>query len=407
MDALVERAGGLDVHKKQVTASILVPGEGSKLRKETRTFRTLTRELLALRDWLKLEGVTHVGMESTGVYWKPVHAVLEGDFTVIVGNAHHIKNVPGRKTDVKDAEWLAQLVRHGLIRASFVPPPLLREMRELARYRRKLVETRSGERNRVQKLLEGANIKLGSVASDVFGVSGMLMLSALVKGIQSPAEMASLAKGKLRDKATDLELALEGRMGESQRFLLGEQLTLLAELDRRIAVIEERLALKMKPYCAQVELLTQLPGVDWVLAASIVAELGVDMKVFRTSKHAAAWAGLAPGNNESAGKQRNARSRTGNVYLKTAMVEAAHGAARTKGGYHQAQFRRLAKRGKLKAYVAIGHSLLIAAYHMLRDQADYRELGGDHFDKLNNARNEKRMVQRLQALGYDVRPKAA
>lgn len=407
METIVERACGLDVHKKQVTASIIVPGAGAKLRQETRTFGTTTSELKTLCAWLSSEGVTQVGMESTGVYWKPVHAILEEHFTLIVGNAHHIKNVPGRKTDVKDSQWLAQLVRWGLIRASFVPPPLLREMRELTRYRRKVVEARSAERNRVQKLLENANIKLSSVASDVFGVSGMLMLKALAEGKLTAAEMADLAKRKLKAKKPELQLALDGRMTESHRFLLSEQLSLLAEYDRRIAAIEARLATKLEPYRAQVALLTQLPGIDWVLAATIVAELGVDMTVFRSAKHAAAWAGIAPGNNESGGKQRSSKSRSGNVHLKTALVEAAHGAARTKGGYHQAQFKRLAKRGKLKAYVAIGHSLLIAAYHMLRDNQPYRDLGGDYFDKLTAHRREKRLVRQLEALGYAVTPKAA
>lgn len=407
METVVERACGLDVHKKQVTASIIVPGDGAKLRQQTRTFGTTTRELESLRDWLTAEGVTQVGMESTGVYWRPVHAILEGHFALIVGNAHHIKNVPGRKTDVKDSQWLAQLVRFGLIRASFVPPPVLREMRELTRYRRKLVEGRSAQRNRIQRLLENANIKLGSVASDVFGVSGMLMLAALAKGEASPEQMAALAKGKLREKSAALTLALEGRMTESLRFLLTEQLSHLAHLDQSIKTIEARLEQQLQPYRAQVELLTQLPGVDWVLAATIVAELGVDMSVFHSAKHAAAWAGIAPGNNESAGKQHKAKTRSGNVHLKTALVEAAHGAARTKGGYHQAQYRRLAKRGKLKAYVAVGHSIFIAAYHMLRDGQPYRDLGADHFDKLAGKRRANRLARQLEALGYDVKPKAA
>jgi transposase len=407
MEAIVERACGIDVHEKQVTVTIIVPGERGKLRKETRTYRTLTRELVRLGKWLSSEGVTHVGMESTGVYWKPVHAVLEGHFTLLVGNAQHIKNVPGRKTDVKDSEWLAMLVRHGLILASFVPEPALRELRELTRYRRKLVEGRSAQRNRVQKLLETANIKLASIVSDVFGVSGMLMLNALVAGTASPADMAGLAKGRMRSKTADLELALEGRLTDGYRFLLKEQLALLEDLERRIAAIEDRIAVVAQPYQRAIDLLAEMPGIDTVLAATIVAEIGTDMRVFRSAKHLAAWAGVAPGNNESAGKQRRTRSRRGNVHLKTALVEAAHGAARKKGGYHQAQFKRLAKRGKLKAYVAIAHSLLIAAYHMLSDGTVYRDLGGDYFDKLNRGQRERRLVRQVEAMGYEVRPRAA
>jgi len=407
MEALVERACGLDVHKKQVTVSIIVPGKGNRLRRETRTFGTVTRELERLREWLRAEGITHVGMESTGIYWRPVYAVLEGHFTLIVANAQHIKNVPGRKTDVKDAEWLANLVRHGLIRASFVPGPLLRELRELTRYRRKLVEAQSAQRNRVQKLLETANIKIGSVASDVFGVSGMRILRALVDGEQAPATMAGLAVGKLRNKRAELELALEGCMTEAHRFLLGEQLALLDQFAERIQNIEKRIEAKIVPYREAVALLAELPGVDNLLAVTIIAEMGDDMRVFPTAAHAAAWAGVAPGNNESGGKQRRSRARRGNVFLKTALVEAAHGAARTKASYYSALFKRKAPAGKQKALVTVAHSILVAAYHMLKNGTAYRDLGGDYFDRLNQNRTANRLIRRLEALGYEVKPKVA
>ena len=408
MDTVVEKVCGLDVHKKSVTAALLV-FEGGKVRKETRKFGTLTGNLEALRDWMKAAGVTHVGMESTGVYWKPVHAILEGHFTLIVGNAHHIKNVPGRKTDMNDAQWLASLMRCGLIRPSFIPPPVLRELRDLTRYRRKLVEAETAERNRVQKLLESANIKLASIASDIFGVSGRRMLKALVDGELAPEQMAELSVGLLRKKREDLKASLEGRFNGHHRFLLRKQLSRVDALQKDIADIEARIDSVIEPFKAQRDLLCTMPGVDRILAATIIAELGVDMSVYTSDSHAAAWSGVAPGNNESAGKSRRARTRDGNIHLKTALVEAAHGASRTNGTYCQAQFKRLCRRGKKVAYVAVGHSLLVAAYHMLKNNAPYRELGGNHFDSLNRGRTEKKLVQRLNKLGYDVAltPRAA
>jgi transposase len=406
MEPIIERCAGVDVGQAVVVVCILV-GEGHKKpRKEVRTFRTLTKELLEMRDWFLSEGITHVGMESTGVYWKPVYAVLEDHFEVIVGNAHHIKNVPGRKTDVRDAEWLADLVRHGLIAKSFVPPPPIRVLRDLLRYRRKLVESRTSERNRLLKLLETANIKLSSVASDVFGVSGMLMLKALLEGTSTPQEIARLAKGRLREKIADLELALEGRMDFDHRFLLGLQLQRLEQAETDIAKVDERIEERLKPYEEQHTRLKQIPGVDHVIAAILIAELGVDMTVFHSADHLAAWAGMCPGNNESAGKRKNTLARKGNIHLKTALYEAARPASQTKGSYFKDKFYRLkARRGYKRAAIAVGHKILNAAYHMLAKGEDYKDLGEAYLDHLDKTKTAGNLVRRLQRLGYEVKIK--
>ena len=403
MEPIVERSCGLDVHQATVVACLLVGSANQRPRKEVRSFGTKTRELMDLRDWLRENGCTLVGMEATGIYWKPVHAVLEDDFEVVVGNAHHIKNVPGRKTDVKDSEWIADLLRHGLIAKSFVPPKPIRELRDLLRYRRKLVESRSAERNRLQKLLETANIKLASVASDVFGVSGMAMLKALVRGEATPAEMAQLAKKRLRQKLGELELALEGRVEEHHRFVLEIQLSRLEEVDKHIAKLDERIDTKLAPYREHHIRLAQIPGVDRVLAAVMIAELGTDMTVFKSAGHLAAWAGVCPGNNESAGKKKKGTARKGNVHLMTALVEAAHGASRKKDSYFKDKFFRLkARRGYLRAAVAIAHKILKAVYVMLSTGADYRDLGAAYLDAVDSRRVTGNLVRRLERLGYDV-----
>ena len=303
MEAIVECCAGLDVHQASVVACVLIGRPGCKPHKEIRSFATLTSSLETLRDWLKELGVTHVGMESTGVYWKPVHTILEGHFTLIVGNAHHIKAVPGRKTDVKDAEWLADLVRHGLIKPSFVPPPAIRELRDLVRLRRSLAEARSTERNRTLKLLETANIKLASVASEVFGVSGMAMLEALIENKTAPAEMAELARGKLRRKREPLALALDGRMSEHHRYVLAFHLRRLAAIEQDLRTLDARILERVQPFQAQRQLLQQIPGVDALIAATIIAEIGIDMSVFGNAMRLAAWAGVCPGNHQSAGKR--------------------------------------------------------------------------------------------------------
>lgn len=410
MEPIVERVAGVDVGQASVAATVLLGRSNERPRKQTRTFRTLTRELLAMREWFAALGVTHVGMEGTGIYWVPVYEVLEDGFEVIVGNARHIRNVPGRKTDVKDSEWLADLVRHGLIAKSYVPPRPLRELRELLRYRRKLVETRTAERNRLLKLLETANIKLASVASNVFGVSGMLILRALVETQDDPRQLATLAKGQLRRKGDDLALALEGRLSPHHRFLLRLQIRRLDLLGADIATVEDSIRQALAPYQREHTLLQQIPGVDWVLAAVIVAEIGTDMTVFRSVKHLAAWAGVCPGNNESGGRRRRAPVRKGNPHLQTALVEAASAAARKKQSYLRDKFFRLkARRGYKRAAMAIAHKILIAAYHMLRDHTDYKDLGEGYLDALSRHHTTNSLVRRLERLGYqvDIKPKAA
>jgi transposase len=403
MEAIVERVGGVDVGQATVVATVLVGAAHERARKETRTFRTVTRDLLALREWLLAKEVTHVALEGTGIYWRPVYEVLEDAFELILGNAHHIKNVPGRKTDVKDSEWLADLARHGLIAKSFVPPKPLRRLRELLRYRRKLLESRTAERNRLLKLLETANIKLASVASNVFGVSGRLMLQTLLDGGATPSAMAALAQGRRRKKVAELEQALEGRLDEHHRFLLELQLRRLDHVDVDLASLDARIDEGLMPYRAPCAVLQQIPGVSRVVAAVIVAELGTDMTVFRSAQHAAAWAGVCPGNNESAGRHRRAGARKGNVHLRTALVEAAVAASHTKGSYLRDKFYRLrARRGTKRAAMAIGHKILIAAYHLLATGAPYRDLGATYLDGLEKRHTTQNLVRRLERLGYEV-----
>ena len=403
MQTLVERGCGLDVHQATVVACLLIVLQSGKVYKQVRTFGTTTRDLMSLREWLLSEGCTHVAMESTGVYWKPVYAILEGAFEIVVANAQHVKKVPGRKTDVKDAEWIADLLCHGLLRASFVPPKPIRELRDLTRYRRKLVESRSAERNRLLKVLETANIKLASVVSDVFGASGRLMLLALAEGKDTAQEMAQLAKKQLRKKIPELQLALEGRMEEHHRFLLSVQLHRLWAVEKDLAIVEQRIQDKLKPYSAEVTLLDEIPGVDTTLAGAIIAELGVDMSVFENVSQLASWAGVCPGNNESAGKRRSSRIPKGNVYLKTALVEAANAVAKAKGTYLRDKFYRLkARRGYKRAAVAVAHKILVAIYHMLSHRVCYNELGDLYLDKLNKHHLTRNLVHRLQRLGYTV-----
>lgn len=410
MEPIVEGVAGVDIGQAGVAATVLLGKAHERPRKETRTFRTLTRSLLEMREWFGSLGVTRVGMEGTGIYWVPVYEVLEDAFEVVVGNARHIKNVPGRKTDVKDSEWLADLTRHGLIAKSYVPPRPLRELRELLRYRRKLVESRTAERNRLLKLLETANIKLASVASNVFGVSGMLMLRALVETEGDPRQLAELAKGQLRRKHDDLVLALEGRINAHHRFLLRLQIRRLDLLEADIATVEDAIRRALVPYQREHELLQQIPGVDWVVAAVIIGEIGTDMAVFRSVEHLAAWAGVCPGNNESGGRQRRAPVRKGNPHLQTALVEAASAAGHKKDCYLRDKFFRLkVRRGYKRAAMAIAHKILIAAYHILRDRTDYKDLGANYLDALAHQHTTRNLVRRLERLGYqvEIKPKAA
>lgn len=403
MEPLIERCCGLDVHQETIVACLLVGKADERPRKETRTFRTVTRELLALREWLQEAGCTHVGMESTGVYWMPVYAILEDVFDLTVGNAQHIKNVPGRKTDVKDAEWIADLLRHGLIRKSFVPPKPIRDLRDVVRYRRKLVQSRATERNRLLKLLETANIKLSSFLTNVFGVSGMAMLEALVEGESTPEQMAQLSKGRLRRKVADVELALDGRLADHHRFLLRIQIERLKQADTQVDALDLRIDEILKPSREQAQRLITIPGVSSVVASQLIAEMGTDMTVFKSEAHLASWAGVCPGNHESAGKRQRGTKRKGNIHLTTALVEAAQAAIKKKGAYLRDKFHRLkARRGYKRALMAIAHKILIAAYHMLRDKTDYRDLGDDYLDRMSKSRTTTALVRRLERLGYNV-----
>jgi transposase len=399
MDVVHSYCAGLDVHKKTVVAAIIVPGK-----KETRTFETMTADLLALSDWLMTVGVTHVAMESTGEYWKPVFNILENNFEeVLLVNAHHIKSVPGRKTDVKDADWIADLLRHGLLKASFIPPVGQRELRELTRYRSTFVQEKATLVNRIQKVLESANIKLASVASNVVGVSGRAMLAALIEGQSSPSEMAELSKGRLREKREQLVKALEGQVKAHHRFVLTELLCQVDSLDETIARFDEQIEDYCRPFEEVVELLDTIPGVARQTAEIIVSEIGVDMSRFESAHHLAAWAGLAPGNHESAGKRLSGKKRRGNKALGVALNQAAHAAAHMKNTYLSAQYHRLAgRRGQKKAIVAVAHSILVISYHIIKRKEPYRELGGDYFDKRRPEVTAKRLMKRLEQLGFNV-----
>lgn len=403
MEIVHTYCAGLDVHKKTVVAAIIVPDEVGGLRKEVRTFGTMTGELLALSDWLMNCEVSHVAMESTGEFWKPVFNILENNFEVLLVNAQHIKAVPGRKTDVKDAEWIAELLRHGLLKASFVPPLGQRELRELTRYRSTFVRTRATLVNRVHKLLEGANIKLTSVASDVLGVSGRAMLEAIVAGQSRSSEMAELARGRMRDKRELLSKALEGHVQDYHRFVLAELLTQIDSLDETIERFNEQVAEYCRPFEEAVSLLDTIPGVGREVAEVIVSEIGTDMSCFPSANHLASWAGVSPGNHESAGKRYSGKTTKGNHALSAALNQAAHAAARTKNTYLSAQYHRLAaRRGNKVAIVALEHTLLVIGYHLILRKEPYRELGGDYFDKRRPEATAKRLIKRLEALGYSV-----
>jgi transposase len=398
MQVVYEHCCGLDVHKKMVVACVITP-EG----KQIRSFGTLTKQLLELSDWLARQGVTHVAMESTGVYWKPVCNILEEGLEVLVVNAKHVKIVPGRKTDVKDAEWIADLLRHGLLRASFVPDRAQRELRELVRLRRRLVQERSGVVNRIQKVLEGANIKLASVASDVTGASGLAMLRQIAAGQSDPEALAELARGRLRDKMDALQEALLGLVGDHQRFMLNSQLRHLDFLDAEIARSDEEVSERMRPFEEALEMVDEIPGVGRRVAEELVAEIGTDMDQFPSAAHLASWAKVSPGNNESAGKRKSGRTGKGNPWLKATLVEAAQAASRTKNRYLSAQYRRLAaRRGAKRAIMAVAHSILTSVYYMLSRRVHYHELGGDYFDARDRNTVIKRSVRRIELLGYKV-----
>jgi transposase len=448
MDVVYRRCCGLDVHKKMVVACLLSLDERGQRQKEVRVFTTMTKDLLALADWLTAAECTQVAMESTGVFWKPIFALLEGQCEVVLANAQHLKAVPGHKTDIKDAEWIADLLQHGLLRPSFIPPLAQRQLRELTRYRSTLVAERARLVNRLHKLLEDTNLKLTAVVTDVTGVSARAMLEALLAGETDPAALAGLARGKLRKKRAQLEQALEGRLQAHHRFLLTTQLAHLDDLDAYITACDQEIIQSLTPevaaaepeqpgqgrasqereeaslqsdsspaeagaapdaaagppsYLQAAQLLDTIPGVNQRLAEIILAEIGADMRRFPSARHLASWVGICPGNQQSAGKRLSGKTRQGDRWLRQALIEAAHGAMRTKDTYLSAQGRRLSlRRGKRRAVVAVGHSILIIAYHVLRRHQPYQDLGSNYFDERDRTIVARQSIRRLEQLGYKV-----
>jgi transposase len=403
MDVIVERPAALDVHKAQVTACVRVPGEDGERRSEVREFSTMVGGLLVLRDWLKAHDVTQVAMEATSVYWKPVWAVLEDDFELLLVNARHVKNLPGRKTDVKDAEWLCQLLEAGLLRASFVPPKPIRALRQLTRYRKAQIKERQREANRLHKALEDTGIKLDCVATDILGKSGRAMLDALCHGTTDPEILADLAQGRLRKKIPALKEALEGRFEPLHALLVSSILAHLDFLDEQIERLSGAIEEQLRPFAPAVELLRSVDGIETRTAQNILAEIGVDMSVFPSAGHLASWGGQCPGNDQSAGKRRSGRTRKGSKWLNDALKDAAMAAIRTNDSYLQAQYKRLRPRvGHGRALGAVKHSILCACWHMLTTGELYRDLGGDYFRKRDPERQTKRLVAQLERLGHKV-----
>lgn len=444
MERIYQRCCGIDIHKKVIVACLLVLTADGHQQKEVRRFRTVTNELLDLLDWLKAAECTHVAMESTGVYWKPIYNILEGHLELLVVNAQHIKAVPGRKTDVRDAEWIADLLQHGLLKGSYIPPAPQRELRELTRYRMSLVQERSRAVNRLQKTLEDTNLKLGDVASDILGKSARAMLEALLAGQTDPRKLADLARGRLKAKRPQLEEALVGTVKPHHRFLLSEQLVLIDSLDEAIERVSQEIAQRLDPppdpapnvpeaqaepdeqgegqrteveraerlperenhdlsWKEAVRLLDSIPGINQRSAEGILAEIGIDMTRFPTAGHLASWAGICPGNHESAGKRLSGKTRKGSPWLRNLLVEAAHAASHSKNTYLSALYHRIKARGGAKqALVAVAHAILVAIYHMLDRASSYQDLGGTYFDEHDRKAVEKRLVRRLEKLGYQV-----
>jgi transposase len=401
MEVLYPRAAGLDVHAQTVVAAVRI-AEGTKVSREARTFGTTTRELLLLNDWLKEFRVTHVGMEATGVYWKPVWHVLESDFALVLGNAKEIRNVPGRKTDVNDATWLSDLVAHGLIRGSFVPPRPIQDLRDLTRTRKQMMRERGQHVQRLQKVLEDANVKLTNVLSDITGASGRAILEAIIRGESDPKRLAALADVRVKASKAELRDALQGCVRDHHRFMLQIHLRQIDAIERAVELLEAEVERALEPFREQFERLMGMPGMSEVMAATVIAEIGVDMSVFPTAGHLLAWAGLSPRQDESAGKRRSNRTKK-QRWLKTAMVQAAWAASKKRNSYFQAQYLRIrARRGSKKAVVAVAASLLSAAYHMLRDGQDYHELGADYFQRRDTGKVATKLVKRLKTMGYEV-----
>jgi transposase len=404
VETLIRRCAGLDVHKASVVACVRLIDENGELLSFTQSFGTTTSDLLKLNDWLMSYSVTIVGMESTGVYWKPVYTLLETEFECWLLNAQHLRNVPGRKTDVADAAWIAQLVAHGLVRPSFVPPKEIRELRELTRYRKTVIQERSREAQRLHKSLEGAGIKLSCVASDILGVSGRDMLQGLIAGTHDPDVLAELARGRLRKKLPALRKALTGWFSPTHRIIVGELLAHLEYLDESIGRLSDDITAMIAPFVAEIDLLDTIPGVNRRTGEALLAEIGPDMSRFPSSGNLASWAAICPGNNESAGKRFSGKTRKGSKWLRTALVESAEAAARTKGTYLAAQYARIKGRhGHNKAIVAVAHSILVIAYHILQRGQPYNELGGDYFiERQNKDAYQRRLVKQLERMGYDV-----
>ena len=403
MEIIHRICAGLDVHKKSVAVCIRVLGDDDRAQSIKRTFGTMTHELEQLRGWLSQCGVTHVAMESTGVFWKPLWNILEGHFELLLVNPRHIKNVPGRKTDMKDCEWVCQLLQFGLLRGSFVPPRTIRDLRDLTRSRAKVIQQRASVANRIHKVLQDANIKLSSVVSDIMGVSSLRMLRALADGEKDPNQLAEMALRRLRAKIPQLRLALNGAVTDHHCFLLHRYLLQLDHLASESELFDERIRVLTEPFEKQIELLRTIPGVDRRTGECILAEIGPDMTPFHSSAALASWAGVCPGNNESAGKHKSGKTSKGSKWLHRALGEAAWAASRTRNTYLAAKYKRIAgRRGKKRAIVAVGHSMLTAAYHILKDNTPYRDLGPDHFDNLNKPRLKNYYVKRLENLGYTV-----
>jgi transposase len=404
MDIIVDKGCGLDVHKGTVVACIM----GTGIRKEVKTYTTMTNDLLRLKEWLQENGITHVAMESTGVYWKPVFNILEDRFEVILVNARHVKNVPGRKTDVQDSEWLCKLLRSGLVSGSFIPPRDIRELRDLTRHKRKLIQAITAEKQRVEKVLEDANIKLSSIASDTFGASGKRIIEELIKGKLRAEEMAELSKGRLRQKREDLKEALVGEVREHHKFMIKASLRHIGAMEKILSEIERRIQQKInRHYKEEYELLQTIPGVKGE-ASTLIAEMGVDMERFPSEMHLSSWAGMSPGNNESAGKKKPGSTTYGNKCLKTMLTEFAWVASKTKDTYLRSKYHSLVgRRGKKKALVALGHKILIMCYHILKYRHPYKELGGDYLDNRRKDKITRSYIKRLNHLGYEVTLKQA
>lgn len=403
MNPIIDCCAGLDVHQATVMATVRTPADTGERRGTTKEFSTTTVDLLTLRDWLRAYGVTHVAMESTGVYWKPVYYVLEDEFSLLLVNAQHVKRVPGRKTDVKDSEWLAQLLECGLLQGSFVPPQPIRDLRDLTRYRKHQIRDRAREVNRLHRLLEDAGVKLSSVATDVMGVSGRAMLDALLHGTTDAATLADLARGKLRRKLPALRDALQGRFRQHHAALLGQILAKIDFLDEAIDTLTADIDRLVLPFEGMLTKLDTIPGINRKSAIGLVAETGGDMRRFPTAAHLCSWSAMCPGQNESAGKRQSGKTRSGNAYLRTALIEAGLAATRAKGTALQARYLRVRRnRGHKKAVVATAHQILEIAYYIMRDGTTYHELGADYFDRRHRARNVDRHVRHLKQLGYQV-----